>query len=74
MTLLVSKHLTHNQFKNYLTSVAKELKSRLQMFVVRPVDSLPVIFEVGKEKQTLHELGIRDQTEIVIFDNEIEIS
>ncbi len=54
--------------------MAKELKSRLQMFVVRPADSLPVIFEVGKEKQTLHELGIRDQTEIVIFDNEIEIS
>ncbi len=54
--------------------MAKELKSRLQMFVVRPADSLPAIFEVGKEKKTLHELGIRDQTEIVIFDNEIEIS
>jgi hypothetical protein len=44
------------------------------MFVVRPADNLPIIYEVGKEKRTLYELGIRDQTDVVIFDSEVEIT
>lgn len=43
------------------------------MFVVKPVD-LPVIYEVPKEKRSLHELGIRDLTEVVIFDSEVEVA
>lgn len=63
--------MTHNQFKNYLTQVRPDIVARVDMFVVRP-EGLPVIHEVGKEKQTLRELGVLDLTNIVIFDSEIQ--
>ena len=73
LTLLVSKHLTHNQFKNYLTQVKTDMSSRVEMFVVRATD-MPVIHEVSKEKRTLSELGIKDLTDVVIFDVDVSIS
>ena len=48
-----------------------DINARLEMFVVRPENDLPVIYEVGKEKRTLDELGIGHNTDVVIFDVEI---
>ena len=42
------------------------------MFVINQTGSeKPVILEVSKEKKTLAELGIGDQTDVVIFDSDI---
>ena len=72
LTLLVSKHLTHNQFKNYLAQVRTDVGSRVEMFVVHPAnDDLPLIMEVTKEKRTLAELGVDNLTDVVIFDVDI---
>jgi len=71
LTLLVSKHLTHNQFKNYLAQVRTDVGSRVEMFVVHPANDMPVIIEVSKEKRTLAELGIDNLTDVVIFDVDI---
>ena len=71
LTLLVSKHLTHNQFKNYLAQVRTDVGSRVEMFVVHPANDMPVIIEVTKEKRTLAELGIDNLTDVVIFDVDI---
>jgi len=72
LTLLVSQHLTHNQFKNYLTQVQTDVSSRVEMFIVRPsIPDLPIITEVGKEKKTLAELGVKDLTEVVVFDGDV---
>ena len=43
------------------------------MFIVRPSSSnLPIITEVGKEKKTLAELGVKDLTEVVVFDADVQ--
>ena len=52
LTLLVSKHMTHTQFKNYLAQVRTDIGSRVDMFVVN-APSMPIIQEVPKEKRTL---------------------
>lgn len=44
--------------------------SRVEIFVVNAVGK-PVISEVPKEKKTLEELGIVDQTSVVIFDIDV---
>lgn len=42
------------------------------MFIVRPsLSNLPIITEVGKEKKTLAELGVKDLTEVVVFDADV---
>ena len=69
ITLLVSKHITHLQFKNYLAQVKCDVGSRVDMFVIRAAGQ-PVISEVGKEKKSLCELGILDLSEVVIFDSD----
>ena len=71
LTLLVSKHLTHNQFKNYLAQVRTDVGSRVEMFVVHPANDMPIIMEVSKEKRTLAELGVENLTDVVIFDVDI---
>jgi phosphoribosylformylglycinamidine (FGAM) synthase-like enzyme len=72
LTLLVSQHLTHNQFKNYLTQLQNDVSSRVEMFIVRPsIPGMPIITEVGKEKKTLAELGVTDLTEVVVFDGDV---
>lgn len=43
--------------------------SRVDMFVVG-APGQPIISEVGKEKRSLHELGIVDLTNVVIFDSD----
>ena len=70
--MLVSRHQTHLQFKNYLTQVRSDVGSRVDMFVVRPEGGHPVIFEVPKERNTLDALGVRELTDIVIFDSELQ--
>ncbi len=43
------------------------------MFIVRPsLPNLPIIMEVGKEKKTLAELGVKDLTEVVVFDSDVQ--
>ena len=72
LVLLVSKHLTHLQFKNYLAQVRTDVVSRVEMFVLNPTgEDMPCIMEVGKEKKTLAELGVGHYTDIVIFDCDI---
>ena len=41
------------------------------MFVVRP-QGLAIIYDVSTEKRTLEELGIRELTDVVIFDSELQ--
>jgi hypothetical protein len=50
LTLLVSKHLTHKQFKNYLAQVKTDVGSRVEMFVLHPAgQDMPIILEVPQE-------------------------
>lgn len=50
LTLLVSKHLTHKQFKNYLAQVRTDVGSRVEMFVLHPTgQDMPNIMEVPQE-------------------------
>jgi len=39
------------------------------MFIIQPAGGLPIIYEVPKEKRTLEELGVRELTNIVVFDS-----
>ena len=71
LTVLVSKHLTHVQFKNYLTLVKSDIGTRLDMFVVRG-EGQPQILEVPKERKTLAELGVREETQVVLFECDLE--
>lgn len=70
----MSQHLTHNQFKLYLTQVWSDVNTRVHMFVIRPAGDLPVILEVGKEKKTLAELGVEDLTTVVVYDADADCS
>lgn len=71
LTLLVSKHLTTKQFQSYLTLVKQDVGSRVEMFVVRP-EGQAIIYDVPQERRTLEELGIRNLTDVVIFDSELQ--
>ena len=70
LTLLVSKHLTHNQFKNYLTQIRTDVSSRVEMFVING-QGQSAIYEVPKERKTLAEMGCADLSDVVIFDVDV---
>lgn len=46
----------------------------MKLFVVRPTGDLPIILEVDRDKKkTLAELGVRDLTDVVVFDIDSDI-
>jgi len=51
--------------------VKTDVGSRVEMFVVRPVGH-PIIYDVPGERRTLEELGVRELTDVVIFDSELQ--
>ena len=54
-----------------MSLVKPDVGSRVEMFVVRP-EGFPIIYDIPQERRTLEELGIRELTDVVIFDSELQ--